>query len=244
MFDPSHIDPHDPFTTFEVIVGPLTAPLAGATIDRHLGVLADQLGGPLYALLELFATSHPVGMLAAVGYLDSVRPVELPAGPDTEELFAWGPRITGMLVGAVAADPAVPPAARRRVGAGMAAVSDRLSALGGAEVERYLHRSPTILPLLFDVIGSAYATGVVVASAADPGAAEVVPRSFAVLAAAFHALPSEDRDLLRARYASGQDLQRIARPGRRIVKRVLARLVRALRSIQARDREAARGLPS
>lgn len=194
--------------SFESGIIDLTRDLRRATIQRHLGVLSGRVGRPLDALLTCFVVGAPRTRAAAFAWAnqgDRVRVARPEFDPDDRKPGAaryWTDHGRDAVLTAVLS--VGPPL--HDVVAGIVAASDRIFALWVIECDA-AWRDPTLLPALFDLVASAYATGVAVARALDgSGRTELLTP----IVRAFCRIDDEDRGLLTLRYGANYSLQWLA----------------------------------
>lgn len=193
------------FESFEWGITVATARLRRATVRRHLGVLSARSGAPLDALLKWLVVGPPIARLAAYEWAEGDHLLPPPdvsvddATPEAARLGTDGTR-DSILSAVCHAGPPL-----HEVVSGVLAASDRSLDLwndGALAMDE-----GTDLPVLFDAVASAYATGVAIARAAD---GEMPTAILAPHERALHRLERYPRDLLLARYGLNFDLARLA----------------------------------
>lgn len=198
-------DRDDFFDSFEWGITVATTRLRRATVRRHLGVLSVRSGAPLDALLKWLVVGPPIVRFAAYEWAENdyvLPPPEVildDATPTAARFWTDGTRDT--ILSAVR--HAGPPL--HEVVSGILAASDRSLDLwcdGGLAMDESAD-----LPVLFEAVASAYATGVAIARAADH---EMPTAILAPLERAVRGLERYPRGLLLARYGLNIDLARLA----------------------------------
>lgn len=190
--------PEEPDTTdrsaIEDMIVDGTEDLRATTLERHLGPLADSVRWPLEAVLEDFATGHLYGRLGACGFLRDMAPLRSLTPLDFSPLAGavWAGDTFSDIREALLDTDGI----SHEVDAGLDACCDRTCLIYR---DRHVTsvRSEELLPTLFDVLASAYATGVALAREAT--GAPPIPEMDAILEAVGR-IDGLDQSLLHESY--------------------------------------------